>query len=112
VADTDKRDDDRVTIEVTVDREALARLGGNGVEHPMQFPRQRSRTTADQARALCHFLIDYLPDDEIQDIKADLLDKSSIYMTLDRQRIPRRLEQESGPRERRGTFGPVLASKA
>ena len=84
---------------------------GSGVQLLMRFDRRRHSTSADQARYWCHRLIDYLPDDEIPDIKADLLDKSSIYMTLDRERIPRRLEQETEPRQRRGTFGPVLASK-
>lgn len=84
---------------------------GNGVQLLMRFDRRRHGTSADQARYWCHRLIDYLPDDEIEDIKADLLDKSSIYMTLDRDRIPLRLEQENSSRKRRGTFGPVVADK-
>ena len=84
---------------------------GNGIEHLMRFPRHPSRALAHQARMICHLLIDYLPDDEIPDIEADLLDKSSIYFTLDRERTPRLIQRESEPRKEPATFGPVLAGR-
>lgn len=84
---------------------------GNGIEHLMRFPRDPSRELAHQARTICHLLIDYLPDDEIPDIEADLLDKSSIYFTLGYDRTPRLIERQSEARRVPATFGPVLAGK-
>ena len=84
---------------------------GDDVLHVTSFHPERSSILANYLRLICHVLIEYLPDDEIPDIEADLLDKSSIYVALDREGIPRRLEQGNSLRKRRGTFGPVVAGK-
>ena len=81
------------------------------LEHLMRFNADWSRILANHLRIICHVLIDSLPDDEIPDIEADLLDKSSIYFSLDHDRTPRLIERQSKPRKEPATFGPVLAGK-